>query len=1541
MKKLSNILDQVKPTLPVDIWNSDNKLFHEHKEKILNYLYASLTELGYAEYEAFITEIKIIGSACSYQYNRKSDLDTHIFVDWDVMKSLYFKDKTDEEALDEVWAILDFMNKEHPLTLGSRPIEIFIETGLTTSVVESGIYNLTTDTWEREPKPINSDFDIEEFYTEIYNGSVEIMESMDINIGQIKRDVKSIDFLQETIEAWDGETQKIFKEKLENKLESLENEIQELIDKGEAVVEEKEKGYVQIGEGVIDFKTLQRYGYMALIKHLENLLEYIDPEEEITIEKVPEVKEIVKEMSLDTEALSSTKLKILYHGTTKDKATSIAKEGFKPANKWGHSGVFFTTELYDKMRGETVIEVVGDFKVAEVDDSDTGSAHIEQGYGNDKEYEKIRSEIFKKHGIPTPWSFGLRDKDKSFDKKWQSAEKEIKEYFHKEGYDGKWIGGEVIIWNINKLNTAKRNIINPNIKKEMSLDKAIVIIGMLGEVKDSDLSGLKEDISKVSMAVQVDKNAYYTKPIFNADTNTVEGYEVFDTEERSGCPLFTIKVKQNKTSPYVLQSLIKEKLEANLKQADYKRICQYCDKQYGTTPAKETGETHGICDECIKLPQEELDTIARRKKIERNKNNPNTIGSVEDNKDIKEGDSVKFVENGIEVMLGVVEYLDIDENLVVLETWFAHQPEAKMMHTFYYADFEKKIYTGEIKKASLNKEATIIEDLYALYKKELKGEYDTDLMAVIEGTLIEFLERTVAEIAEAGDEYDFENLEKLSERINIWIPKLQKGHGLKPKERMLNIDGVINDMHMHNQIIESLVIDVMNDSPKSTQKQWSKITDFLRKRHEVLERGIDKKESLHKESSYLTQDLYKMYQKELKGEYDEGLIASIEGQFLDFFEVELSGLEQKRDDLYDSNDSEDRQTWNDLYDDYEQRVNVWMKMIKKGKGLPVKQRLLNIDSLIDQMHVADGLLEAIVNYWDDLGGYTKKKKKISDSKLTDMLVFIQNRHDKLEKGLKKTESTKKADTENWKGYWITNDGTIYPTGKMEHADWIQLNPDIVQRYYKGDIKKFLAQDKIKSFDANDIIRDEMLENGWVRININKNKSEVLIDYSSTLDKSYIENLLVNFGMYDDNTSILLLNYSTGNSETTILKDFLDKELTADKKLTQYDTFGIGQEVQYKNDEGEMQNVNITKVDKSNPYRALVEIDTGKGRKWISEKDIVKEASNENIELTFTDECVGSHNGQKDMELGAWLKGTETVVGILEYGIFNNEIEIGVIKVKEEYRRKGIGTQIWNELKRLYPNMPIDIGMKTRDGTEFFKTVKAGKGSNEATFKGQPFWCGVVNSIDGIIEEVHTYEEARDNDFHHSFYFTDKGLDAFTEKYGEFFWIEGGKVMTYSPDSLSPKIKNKILEQITFINKKAKFTPTFFTNAPGDIGPSGFDYQAPIKTVYPENLGQPYAQLPENNDAQSNSKPKITSDDYFDMRKKKLRKNRKGKQPNTDWETENFGVPLPSTFTTTSDPGLLYSDTPGQQDSARQYAAPPMRKMFNLRMKAKKDRSTEV
>jgi hypothetical protein len=83
--------------------------------------------------------------------------------------------------------------------------------------------------------------------------------------------------------------------------------------------------------------------------------------------------------------------------------------------------------------------------------------------------------------------------------------------------------------------------------------------------------------------------------------------------------------------------------------------------------------------------------------------------------------------------------------------------------------------------------------------------------------------------------------------------------------------------------------------------------------------------------------------------------------------------------------------------------------------------------------------------------------------------------------------------------------------------------------------------------------------------------------------------------------------------------------------------------------------------------------------------------------------------------------------------------------------------------------------------------------------GEEFWIGTVNVLDGEIEEVHTYEKAKNNDFHHHFYFSISQLDKMNEKECMIFWISpNGIEAEWTMGKASPDIINKIKQQIEII-----------------------------------------------------------------------------------------------------------------------------------------------
>ena len=82
-------------------------------------------------------------------------------------------------------------------------------------------------------------------------------------------------------------------------------------------------------------------------------------------------------------------------------------------------------------------------------------------------------------------------------------------------------------------------------------------------------------------------------------------------------------------------------------------------------------------------------------------------------------------------------------------------------------------------------------------------------------------------------------------------------------------------------------------------------------------------------------------------------------------------------------------------------------------------------------------------------------------------------------------------------------------------------------------------------------------------------------------------------------------------------------------------------------------------------------------------------------LEFENQHVDCHSGQNDYNLIAKIK--DQPVGLIEYSEYMNEIYINNMIVHVDMRRRGIGTRMHQELKRLYPNVQIHWGIVTDDG----------------------------------------------------------------------------------------------------------------------------------------------------------------------------------------------------------------------------------------------------
>lgn len=109
-------------TLNPKLWNEDNTLKSEVREKILQIAKEFTNELEKDGIKFELDDIRLVGSNCSYNYNDKSDLDIHLIMD---TKSL--------ECPDNLYPLLysayrSLFNKKLDIDFYGVPVEIYVET---------------------------------------------------------------------------------------------------------------------------------------------------------------------------------------------------------------------------------------------------------------------------------------------------------------------------------------------------------------------------------------------------------------------------------------------------------------------------------------------------------------------------------------------------------------------------------------------------------------------------------------------------------------------------------------------------------------------------------------------------------------------------------------------------------------------------------------------------------------------------------------------------------------------------------------------------------------------------------------------------------------------------------------------------------------------------------------------------------------------------------------------------------------------------------------------------------------------------------------------------------------------------------------------------------------------------------------------------------------------------------------------------------------------------------------------------------------------
>lgn len=292
---IASIVDFPSPSLNSSVWDDQQKLLPQHRDKLLSKLYSTLRTKGFQYYDKWIKQVKVVGSLTTWTYTSTSDIDCHVVVDLALFNKLELDDAlTLDQAQEKLEVVLAYLNRDTRENLpGTKhPIEYFFETILTkVELPWSGLYDVVEEKWIKPPIEVEVSFDSEEVYDYVLRMAEELMGDIDNSIGRIERRVTRIEELEQLIVKWDDKRKQIFQDKIERRLLEIENEIRKIVGTGKEVVRLR-KLYMPFSERELIFKFLQKFSYISLAKKLEKLLEK-EPEG-MTEQKIPELKDFLE-----------------------------------------------------------------------------------------------------------------------------------------------------------------------------------------------------------------------------------------------------------------------------------------------------------------------------------------------------------------------------------------------------------------------------------------------------------------------------------------------------------------------------------------------------------------------------------------------------------------------------------------------------------------------------------------------------------------------------------------------------------------------------------------------------------------------------------------------------------------------------------------------------------------------------------------------------------------------------------------------------------------------------------------------------------------------------------------------------------------------------------------------------------------------------------------------------------------------------------------------------------------------------------------------
>lgn len=283
-----SVLSPPKPTLEPSMWdigNAQPALKPHIKRELLTRLFDGLKRNGFDNPSKWITDVFIVGSATTNQFDDNSDIDVGFTVDRDkfVRTESRFS-KLDRASVDQVIkrAIIDQINDKY-LFDTKHPVNYYYNEPTEKDAFDS-LYDLMQDAWEAGPNFTPLDFNPDVEFADEWADAQKLAESFDISIGKLRRNATDAADLMDRLQESGSGKGRLVKLILKH-IASIERDMRDITKQHKDVWEARKLAFSRDPDELrklwirgknftpenIRYKLLEKWKYTKLLHELEKI----------------------------------------------------------------------------------------------------------------------------------------------------------------------------------------------------------------------------------------------------------------------------------------------------------------------------------------------------------------------------------------------------------------------------------------------------------------------------------------------------------------------------------------------------------------------------------------------------------------------------------------------------------------------------------------------------------------------------------------------------------------------------------------------------------------------------------------------------------------------------------------------------------------------------------------------------------------------------------------------------------------------------------------------------------------------------------------------------------------------------------------------------------------------------------------------------------------------------------------------------------------------------------------------------------------------